>query len=166
MPTVKTGSSCLARIVSGQVLQVHWMVSMNSQQKERSKSLLCSSLQWVASKHMLEAAVVNQMVLDEFKWGQGFPVLHFEIFYIKKHLSFSTFWNILKLIYDLKELFSKSQNKTIDDCSHALLFNLMFCVCPASGRRHWWLCQLFSHSSMAHKPLHFLWWLPLTLYKG
>lgn len=36
--------------------------SRNSQNKEGSKSLFCSGLQWVASKHVVEVPVVNQMV--------------------------------------------------------------------------------------------------------
>jgi len=35
----------------------------------------------VASKHVLEVAVVNQMVPVEFKRGQGFPITNFEVFY-------------------------------------------------------------------------------------
>lgn len=35
----------------------------------------------MASKHVLEVAVVNQMVPAEFKRGQGFPITNFEVFY-------------------------------------------------------------------------------------
>ncbi len=108
---------------------------MNSQQKEGSKSLFCCGLQWVASKHALEVAVVNQMVLVEFKRGHGFAISHFEMFYTYNlHYTF-----YIKHIYDLKEMFPQPQNKAIDDSSHALLllFLLISCVYPASGRGHW-----------------------------
>lgn len=155
MPTVKTGSACLARMVSGQVLPVHWMPCMNSQQKEGSKSLFCSGLQWVASKHALEVAVVNQMVLVEFKRGQVFPISHFEMFYTELFY--------IKHIYDLKEMFPKPKNKAMDDCSHALLFFQIDILCLSSFRERTLvtlrpqLQLLFSCPLKAVKPSSSLW---------